>query len=182
MPLLEGKSDKVVSENIRREMKAGKKRDQAVAIALSKAGRSKKKEASAMSSIYTELGHRAALQRYTSVKAAGFKDKAMAAGKAVKEAPGKAYQKAKDWGTNVMGDPHSGQIARREDLAKQRELIEELGAGDHGEFLLAQAQGEGNLQREIADAISRARTQAAIGGGALGVGGLGLGAYNLMSE
>lgn len=41
MPLKRGSSDKVVSDNIRTEMAAGKPRDQAVAIALSKAGKSK---------------------------------------------------------------------------------------------------------------------------------------------
>ena len=41
MPLKKGSSDKVVSDNIRTEMAAGKPRDQAVAIALSKAGKSK---------------------------------------------------------------------------------------------------------------------------------------------
>jgi len=43
MPLKKGKSKKVISSNIRTEMKHGKSRDQAIAIALSKARKKRKK-------------------------------------------------------------------------------------------------------------------------------------------
>lgn len=43
MPLKKGKSKKVIGENIATEIKAGKPKDQAIAIAMSKGGKGKKK-------------------------------------------------------------------------------------------------------------------------------------------
>ena len=43
MPLKKGSSKKTIAENIRTEMHAGKPQEQAIAIAYSKAGKSRRK-------------------------------------------------------------------------------------------------------------------------------------------
>ena len=44
MPLKKGSSKKTIASNIRREIKAGKPRKQAIAIAMRKAGKSRKRK------------------------------------------------------------------------------------------------------------------------------------------
>jgi len=44
MPLKKGKSKKTIAKNIATEIEAGKPRDQAIAIAFSKAGNSRKRK------------------------------------------------------------------------------------------------------------------------------------------
>ena len=68
MPLVKGKSPAAFAKNIKTEMKAGKPKKQAVAIAYSEAGEAKKKERKESREERTVKEKRAAMPKKTPTK------------------------------------------------------------------------------------------------------------------
>ena len=64
MPLKTGSAKGVISQNIKTEMAAGKPQDQAVAIALSKAGKSKYSSGGMVNRRFSHHGSECCVRRY----------------------------------------------------------------------------------------------------------------------